>query len=53
MLRTPWDTAQLHAVAAEVYAANRRPDLAAWERARALAINPHAFQGPAALKVFN
>lgn len=45
VLKTPWDTAQLHGVAARVYAAAGEPRLAARERARALAINPHELDG--------
>ena len=41
VLASPWRTAQSHGVAAEVYAATGAARLAARERARALAINPH------------
>lgn len=43
-LATPWDTADLHAVAAEVYAAAGDPGRAAAERAKAVAINPDALK---------
>ena len=54
VLRTPWNTAQTHGVAAQVYAATGARNLAARERARALAINPHELDDAATpLKAFN
>ncbi|MBX3485806.1 tetratricopeptide repeat protein [Phenylobacterium sp.] len=54
VLKTAWNTAQLHGVAAQVYAAAGDRRLAARERARALAINPHELDDATALpKVFN
>lgn len=44
-LATPWDTAELHATAAEVFAAADDPTRAASERERALALNPDALKG--------
>ncbi|MBL8770229.1 MAG: hypothetical protein JNK30_02510 [Phenylobacterium sp.] len=43
VLRSGWETATVHAVASRVYAAAGEPRLAARERTRALAMNPHAF----------
>ncbi len=48
-LATPWNTADLHAVAAEVHAAAGDAEAAAQARARALAIDPHALDGSTAL----
>jgi tetratricopeptide (TPR) repeat protein len=53
-LKTAWNTAQLHAVASQVYAAVGESRLAERERAKALAINPHELDDAAAPpKVFN
>ena len=41
-LATPWNTADLHAAAAEVYAAAGELTAADVARARALAMNPHS-----------
>ncbi len=43
VLESPWDTADAHAVASEVYAAQGDEERAAAERERALEMNPHAF----------
>jgi tetratricopeptide (TPR) repeat protein len=43
VLASPWDTADLHAVASEVYAAKGDEARARRERERALEMNPHAF----------
>lgn len=54
VLRSDWDTAQLHGVAARVYAAAGDSRRSAQERARALAINPHELDDARApLKAFN
>jgi tetratricopeptide (TPR) repeat protein len=54
VLRSGWNTAQMHGVAAQAYAAVGEPRLAARERARALAIDPHVLDDPnAPLKAFN
>jgi tetratricopeptide (TPR) repeat protein len=44
-LATPWNTADLHATAAEVFTAAGDPARAASERERALALNPDALKG--------
>ncbi len=43
-LATPWDTAELHAVAAAVFRAAGDPEQSTAERARAAAIDPHAVE---------
>lgn len=43
-LATPWETAELHAVAAAVFAAAGDPARSAAERARAVSIDPHALE---------
>lgn len=54
VLRTSWNTAQLHGVAAQVYAATGDARRSAQERARAVAINPHELDdADAPLKAFN
>lgn len=54
VLKTAWNTAQLHGVASQVYAATGETRLAERERAKALAINPHELDDATALpKVFN
>lgn len=44
-LATPWNTADLHATAAEIFTAAGDPARAAASRARALALNPDALEG--------
>jgi len=44
VLRTPWDTAELHWLAAQTYAATGQAELAAAQRQRALEINRRAEQ---------
>jgi tetratricopeptide (TPR) repeat protein len=47
VLASPWRTAPTHAVAARVYAATGAGRLAAAQRAKALAIDPHVLDAPA------
>jgi len=44
LLASPWNTAKLHAVAAQVYAAQRDAAAASRAEAKALAMNPHALR---------